>query len=154
MAGCCGRLLKPRFYRDVNFFCDRQRNWYFADICGPLRMVGSMVILPQSRTMRAVTRIINVAVTSNNVSYAKTDSTNHGLIEGTYGDTYWPNVSSQSITETAYRNGTRSRLSHQWQFDLPGGENGTQFFVYAAHSSSNEHLCLNIKWPVLVGRIC
>ncbi len=93
----------------------------------------------------AVTRIINVAVTSNNVSYAKTDSTNHGLIEGTYGDTYWPNVSSQSITETAYRNGTRSRLSHQWQFDLPGGENGTQFFVYAAHSSSNEQFVFEYK---------
>ncbi len=92
-----------------------------------------------------VTKVIDVAVTSNNVSYATTDSTNHGLIEGTYGDTYWPNVSSQSITETAYRNGTRSRLSHRWNFDLPGGENGTQFFVYAAHSSSNEQFVFEYK---------
>lgn len=93
----------------------------------------------------SVTKAIDVAITSNNVSYAITDSTTFGLIEGTYGDTYWPNVSSQSITETAFRNETRSRLSHQWTFDLPGGEAGTQFFVYAAHDSTNEQFVFEYK---------
>jgi hypothetical protein len=84
------------------------------------------------------TRMIDVAVTAKKRTYALRDRTIFGEIEGTYRDTYWKNDYSQSIRETLFRAYRRSRLEHQWEFDLAGADVSLEFFVFASHDATNE----------------
>ncbi|MEC9093274.1 MAG: Ig-like domain-containing protein, partial [Planctomycetota bacterium] len=84
------------------------------------------------------TQIVEVMVTAKSVSFAHTDQTIHGLIEGTYGNTYWRSRTSQQITEVGYRQGERSRLDHRWKVDLPGPNESLEFIVFAGHNATNE----------------
>ncbi|MEC9093888.1 MAG: GEVED domain-containing protein, partial [Planctomycetota bacterium] len=83
-------------------------------------------------------RIVDVAVTAKKRTYALSDQTIFGEIEGTYRDTYWKNSYSQSIKETLFRAYKRSRLEHRWEFDMAGADVSMEFFVYASHDATNE----------------
>ncbi|MDA7662802.1 hypothetical protein N8550_02250 [Pirellulaceae bacterium] len=86
----------------------------------------------------STTKEIDVAVTTTKRSYAVYDHTVFGEIEGTYRDTYWKNHSAQLLQETPFKGFKRSRLEHQWDFDLVGADSSLDFIVNASHDSSSE----------------
>lgn len=102
------------------------------------------------------TKVIDLLVTTKTVSFAHTDRTIHGLVEGAFDDTYWINRSSQKITESGFGQGSRSRLEHHWKVDLPGDHESAEFFIYAGHNASNEQFRFQYqvggtgKWKNLV----
>lgn len=61
----------------------------------------------------------------------------HGTVSGTYQATLQSDNSYESIIEEKYA-GKRSRLEHQWSFDVTGGSAAT-FYIEAHHNSSVEN---------------
>lgn len=82
-------------------------------------------------------KVINVSMTVKSTAYAATDRTTFGFVSGVFGNTYWKNHDNQSITETEFGQGDRSRLDHRWKFDVAPGR-GLEFVVHAKHTASNE----------------
>ena len=83
------------------------------------------------------TQTIDLMVTVKTMRLADVDSTVYGYVEGTFKDTYWRAGSRQQISETSYSRGSRTRLDHRWQFELPPTVS-FEFLVHAGHDATNE----------------
>ena len=91
------------------------------------------------------TRTIAVMITANRVVFADAEATINGLVEGTYRDTYWKNPVSQDISETAFRQGSASRLLHRWRLNVAAADRYVKFSVFASHDSENEQFQFEYK---------
>ena len=101
------------------------------------------LLTPDDNAM--TTKVIDFSITMKSVFYADTDMTTFGLVEGTYGSTYWANGSEQKITETGFAHGDRSRLEHRWRIENVAAQVSMEFLVWAGHDSSNEQFMFQYK---------
>ncbi|MEE8451932.1 MAG: Calx-beta domain-containing protein, partial [Thermoguttaceae bacterium] len=69
--------------------------------------------------------------------YAIGETSVYGTVTGGLPDIGASDGSYEAIREETYNRGKRSRLEHQWEFDVTGGSSVT-FYVEAHHNSSNE----------------
>lgn len=67
-----------------------------------------------------------------------TSSTSQGTSSGNHINTHISDGVYQTLTEEGYAGNKRSRLSHEWTFNVTGGSNVT-FFVEAHHNSGAEN---------------
>lgn len=79
----------------------------------------------------------NDATTGSFLDFAISEITTNGVTSGTYQDSYESDDVRESITEELYSGNKRSRLNHQWQFEVTGG-NEVTFHLEAYHDSLSE----------------
>jgi len=72
------------------------------------------------------------------VDVAESEASVVSTVAGTFVDTHQADGVSESIQEQLYQKDTRSRVEHQWTFDVTGGDLGVSFHLLAGHDSSAE----------------
>jgi hypothetical protein len=78
-------------------------------------------------------------VTGVSVDRAMAEITEQGAVmESSYLDTHVSDNEYEKILEELFAGGKRSRLKHQWEFELPGADT-VKFVVEAHHNSSTEN---------------
>ena len=71
-------------------------------------------------------------------SHALTETSLHGAYSNSLDVTHQSDEISEVITEELYQRNRRSRLEHQWEFNVVEGDLGVQFTVVAGHDSDRE----------------
>ena len=71
-------------------------------------------------------------------SRAFTETSVHGVYSNSLAVTYQNDGTSEVITEELYQKNRRSRLDHQWEFDVVEGDLAVQFELVAGHDSDRE----------------
>ena len=96
--------------------------------------IASVANAVEQGTQQVTTTILDNDAPTFVHSYADQQKNRFGTITGDITDTHGSDNQYQVLTETPYRNNTRSRLKHRWTFDVAAGS--SVMFVLEAHHNS------------------